>query len=253
MGVKLFMFIPCYREMISAQTFDTSHALMAGLMQKGMQAHIGRYSWFDIAEMRNIALSYWYDCMPTFTHLLFVDDDMGFPPEVVTDMIAFNEPIVGALYRKKCENYDWAASGLPPGTGEVRGMSFLEVEGLGCGCFLIRRDAIDLMVEKLPHLIRDHVVIGDFKISGLKRTLGFFDAIMSPEGKVAEDISFCRRWREVGGKVWASAGHVITHVGQHEFKGGYADWRMTEHLKKQHEDNILLASKPEFGNGQSAA
>lgn len=228
--VKLFMFIPCYREMISAQTFDASHALMASLMNKGMQAHIGRYSWFDIAELRNIVLSYWYDCMPEFTHLLFVDDDMGFPADVVTDMIAFNEPVVGALYRKKCESYDWAASGLAPGTAEFRGRAFLEVEGLGCGVFLIRRDAVDQMVEKFPDLIRDHVGIGDFKVSGLKRTLGFFDSIMSAEGKVAEDISFCRRWRMTGGKVWANAAHEITHVGAHEFKGSYAKWRMDQEM-----------------------
>ena len=225
---KLFMFIPCYREMISAQTFDSSHALMASLMGKGIEGHIGRYSWFDIAELRNIALSYWYDCMPTFTHLLFVDDDMGFPAEAVTDMIAFSEPVVGALYRKKCMEYDWAASGLGPGIGEVRGRSFLEVEGLGCGLFLIKREAVDRMVEVFPELIRDHVGIGDFKVSGLKRTLGFFDAIMSPEGKVAEDISFCRRWRQAGGKVWASAAHEITHVGSHEFKGSYAQWTIMQ-------------------------
>jgi len=231
-------------------TFDATHHLMSTLMSKGMHASIARYSWFDIAEMRNIALSIWYDCMKDSTHLLFVDDDMGFAPQVVLDMLAFNEPIVGALYRKKCMNYDWAASGLPPGTGEVRGSSFMEVEGLGCGCFLIRRDAIDAMIEKFPELIRDHVVIGDFKTAGLTRTLGFFDPLMSPDGKVAEDISFCRRWREAGGKVWASAGHIITHVGPYEFKGGYADWWMT---KKMMEDNQLLASKPEFGNGQSAA
>ena len=240
--VKLFVFIPCYRDQISGVTFDATHHLMATLMAKGMQGMIGRYSWFDIAEMRNIALSVWYDCMKDSTHLLFVDDDMGFPPEVVLDMIAFNEPVVGALYRKRCLEMDWAASALPPGTGDFRGRSFLEVEGLGCGCFLIRRDAIDKMVEVFPELIRDHMLLKDFELAGATRTLGFFDPMMDPKGKVAEDISFCRRWRQAGGKVWANTAHVITHVGAHEFKGSYAQFRLEEEARKEMEKNDQSAA-----------
>lgn len=232
-GTNLFAFIPSYREQISGVTFDSTHMLASTLLSKGIGIAFGRYSWFDIAELRNIILSFWYDMMPDSTHLLFIDDDMGFPAQCVLDMLSFGEPVVGAMYRKKQLDYDWAASGLPLGTAEFRGKSFLEVEGIGTGLMLIRRDAVDRLIEwdgqredGKPSLIRNHMLIADFQ--QCQRTLGFFDQLMSERGKVAEDISFCRRWRQAGGKVWANLNHEITHVGAHEFRGCYARWRMEQ-------------------------
>ena len=245
---NIFVFVPSYRGQVSGVTFDATIELVSTLMQKGIGAAVGRYSWFDIAELRNIMLSVWYDHMPEMTHLLFIDDDIGFPAALVTDMLAFGEPIVGGLYRKKSLDWDWAASALTPGTGEFRGRAFLEVEGLGCGAFLIRRDAVDRMVEKFPELIRDHMVLTDFRARGAKRTIGLFDPLMTPEGKVAEDISFCRRWRQTGGKVWAATGYEITHVGEHEFKGCYARWRMEQDIKRV-EDQKLDGSSPAAAAG----
>lgn len=227
---NIFAFIPSYREQMSKVTFESSHMLSSTLLSKGIGIGWGSYSWYDIAELRNIILSFWYDMMPDSTHLLFVDDDMGFPAQCVLDMLSFGEPVVGAMYRKKQLAYDWAASGLPLGEAEFRGRSFLEVEGIGTGLLLIRRDAITTMIEKFPELIRDHMLIADFQ--QCKRTLGFFDQIMSEKGKVAEDISFCRRFRETGGKVWANLNHEIVHVGNHEFRGCYAAWRMEQDAEK---------------------
>src|SRR6267142_3200435 len=84
---KVFMFIPSFRGSISALTFETSHHLMSTLTSKGMQASVSTYSHPDIAELRSMVLSVWYDTMKDSTHLLFVDDDMGFSPELILDMI----------------------------------------------------------------------------------------------------------------------------------------------------------------------
>ncbi len=235
-ATNVFAFIPAYREQISVTTFESTHTMASTLLSKGIGIAFGTYSWYDIAELRNIVLSYWYDLMPDSTHLLFIDDDMGFSPQAVLDMISIGEPVIGAMYRKKTENYDWAASGLPLGTADFKGRSFLEVEGIGAGLMLIRRDAIDKMVEHFPELIRDHMMIGDFQ--ACKRTLGLFDQMPSGKGKVSEDISFCRRWRETGGKVWASVGHEITHVGWHAFKGCYARWRMETDAKRVEDQKL---------------
>lgn len=224
-GASIFAFVPSYRGQISGLTFDTSHALGSTLLAKGIGIGFGRYSWYDIAELRNIVLSIWFDKLTQYSHILFLDDDIGFAPQLVLDMLAFGEPVVGGLYRQRCERVEWAASGLPPGEAEFRWDAFLEVEGLGAGCLLIRRDAIEQMLEKHAGLIRNHVLIDDFRISGATRTLGFFDQIMTPDGKMSEDLAFCRRWRDVGGKVWANIAHDITHVGPQEFKGCYALWR----------------------------
>jgi len=237
---NVFVFIPSFRGNISSTTFETSHRLMSGLMAKGIPASVGTYSWPDIADLRNMVLSVWYDTMPGSSHLLFVDDDMGFPPELIIDMLTFNEPVVGVIYPKKTTARQWVGSGVE---GAEYRPGFIEVEGVGAGVLLIQREAISRMIERYPDLVGDHMVIAVMKIIGAKRTLRFFDCILTPGGKVSEDISFCRRWREIGGVVWASVAYEIQHVGPWSFSGCFAKER-DEETKASRK---LGSSRPRFG------
>lgn len=250
-------FFPTYKNVVTGTTLLTSHALGNALHARGIGWGVSAISNPEIEWVRNWATTHWYDCMPQFSHLLFVDDDMGFMPEVVLDMLAFGEPVVGALYPKKTVERQWAVSGLP---NPVARGPFLEVEGLGCGCFLIHRDAIKVMIEKMPEIIdtRPNTIDADlFREAGVKRFIRAFDCINDPErGKVSEDISFGRRWRQCGGKVWAATHHKIVHVGPHEYADTYAEWAKAEGLRRQQEvvkriedapilkENPVLKGKP---------
>jgi hypothetical protein len=219
---KVFVFIPAFGRHITTTTFETSHEMMSALAAKGIQAGIGSFSWPDIEEVRNVVLSWWYDATD-YTHLLFVDADMGFPAQMVLDMLTFGEPMVGAIYRKKCNEVEWVVSGGLDAPEARNG--FIEVEGLGMGCFLIRRDAIPPMIEKFPEKVYPYIAIADFRWQGPNRTLAFFDQMRIPEGKVSEDISFCRRYREAGGKVWATVAYQTHHEGPHVFSGCFAQYQ----------------------------
>lgn len=250
-------FFPTYKNVITGTTLLSSHALGNALHARGIGWGVSAISNPEIEWVRNWAITHWYDRLPQYSHLLFVDDDMGFLPEVVLDMLMFGEPVVGALYPKKTIKRQWAVSGIP--NPEQRG-PFLEVEGLGCGCFLIRRDAVTGMIEKMPEIIdtRPNTLDSDlFREAGVTRFLRLFDCINDPErGKVSEDISFGRRWRQCGGKVWAATHHKIVHVGPHEFADTYADWSKAEQLRHQQElakrveeapilkENPVLRGKP---------
>jgi FkbM family methyltransferase len=243
----ILAFVPAYKNNLTGTVFLTSHALGNALHARGIGWGVSTISNPEIEWVRNFALTHWYDCMPHFSHLLFIDDDMGFMPEVVLDMLAFGEPVVGAIYPKKTVNRQWAVSGIE--NPESRG-PFLEVEGLGCGCFLIRRDAVTAMIEKMPEIIdtRRNTLDSDlFRDAGIKRFIRAFDCINDPNrGKVSEDISFGRRWRECGGKVWGATHHKIVHVGPHEYADTYADWanaKVAEHqngLLKRIADSPIL-------------
>lgn len=245
---NVFVFVPAYRGQVSSLLFETSHRVMPTLASKGVYASIGTYSWHDIAELRNMVLSVWYDTMPDSTHLLFVDDDMGFPPELILDMLTFNEPVVGAIYPKRTSPRIWCGSGIE--AAEYRA-GFIEVDGVGGGVLLIRRDAVTKMLDVFPDLIGEYMVLEDLKVTGAKRTFRFFDAILTPDGKAGEDISFCRRWREAGGVVWASTAYTIDHVGPWRFSGCFAKERDAERMAR---DGELLASKSVFpADDKSAA
>src|SRR5215475_14443227 len=99
MATDVFIFVPAFGNRLSTATFLTTHAVRQQLMMKGIGGGISSLSFPDIAELRSMAITIWYDTMPQSSHILFIDSDMGFPPELVTDMILFNEGVVGTVYR----------------------------------------------------------------------------------------------------------------------------------------------------------
>jgi len=242
---SILLAVPTYKNQLTATTFLTTHALTNLLRSKGIEAGVTAISSPDIEWVRNFLLTYWYDKTPRYSHLLFIDDDMGFLPDIVIDMLLFNEPVVGALYPKKVYPVQWAVSGIA--NPESRG-PFLEVEGLGCGCFLIRRDAVTTMIEKMPHLIdtKKYATENDFmNREGLTRLIRLFNCIEDEaKGRVSEDISFCRRWRECGGQVWAATHHKMVHVGPHEYAQTYAEWAAVEMKKDADTRDAEIAAAP---------
>lgn len=224
MAANITIALPAYGNTLSVATFQTVVSLLQMFMSKGIKGSLAAFSYPDVAEARNILLTGWYDGLPDSTHLLFIDSDMGFSPEVVNDLLIFDEPMVGALYTRKCIPVQWAASGMGDKFAESRG-DFMKVAGLGMGCFLIRRDAIDLMLKKMPELIDTRMKFHAAKEMLPDRIIRAFDGFDNPDdtaaGRMSEDLAFCCRWRMCGGDVWASIGHTIEHIGPYSYKANY--------------------------------
>ncbi len=227
MAKNIFIFVPAFGQIISATTFLTTHGLRQLLASKGVGGGISTLSFPDIAELRSMATTVWYDTMPDASHLLFIDADMGFPPELVTDMLMFDEPLVGTVYPQRKLPLSWAGSGTGTATTERRG-DFMLVEGVGMGCTLIAREVITKMIDKFPELIDTrlqlHPAGETMRQMGTNRLLRFYEKMDLPErGLISEDLSFCIRWQQCGGKTWAAIGHKMSHVGPFDYSGRYLD------------------------------
>ncbi len=227
MAKDIFIFVPAFGQIITATTFLTTHAIRQALASKGIGGGISTLSFPDIAELRNMAATVWYDTMPQSSHILFIDADMGIPPELILDMLMFDEPLVGTIYPQRKMPLSWAGSGTGATTTNRRG-DFMLVEGVGMGCTLIRRDCIARMVEKYPELIDErlslHPAGETMKQMGTNRMLRFFEKMDLPDrGVISEDLSFCIRWGKCGGETWAAIGHRISHVGPFDYAGRYLD------------------------------
>lgn len=228
MATSIFSFVPAFGQTITAATFLSTHQLQATLATKGIGGGISTMSFPDIAELRSMATTIWYDAMPQYSHLLFIDADMGFPPDLVLDMLLFNEPVVGCVYPQRRLPVSWAGSGTGQPTANRRG-DFMEMEGVGMGVCLIRRDCIATMLEKMPEIVDTrldlHPAVTMIRNAGANRLIRAFEKLDIPErGVVSEDLSFCIRWRKCGGTVWAAMGHKISHVGPYDYSGRYLDW-----------------------------
>ena len=127
-------------------------------------------SYAHINEARNYLLTHWYDKTHA-THLLFVDADMGFEPQLIFDMVALDKPVTGVIYTKRLMNLKRlaAAAKTEPSAyaiaqahdfiiRPVRGRpprkagGFIEVEGCGTGVMLIQRAAVTTMLKMLPEI-----------------------------------------------------------------------------------------------------
>ncbi|MFZ5693791.1 MAG: hypothetical protein ACOY5F_21360 [Pseudomonadota bacterium] len=193
----------------------------------------------------------------SFTHLLFVDADMGFAPSLIEHMIAADKPVVGAIYphrRFDLDKFyalreeiadpdvtrmvaiDYVGAGSvelvdgASGDGEPRPASNLIVDGpcvrvrdIGAGIMLIRREVFDRIKARYPELWCETIenTYGKFGLKG--GVLQCFEPMPDENGHYCgEDTAFCRRWVQgCGGEIWAVVTETITHVGQEIFAGHY--------------------------------
>jgi hypothetical protein len=100
---------------------------------------------------------------------------------------------------------------------------FIEVEEAPTGFMCIKRDVIYRMMEHYPQLnYRPYGAPLDYRNDPVaRRHWLFFDCMVDPDSGfyLSEDYAFCRRWRDMGGKVWADAQSKLKHLGQHQFGG----------------------------------
>lgn len=225
--IKVFTAVPAFGHNVCAQTTASLIATTRELCALDMFGGFASLSFPDIVDLRNVFTSIFYDGL-TASHLLFVDADMQWEPELVIDMISADKPLIGAIYPRKKYPLSWVGSPIDPPAEPEDGL--LELESLGCGVMLIRRDCIDNMIEKGTCEVETDLtgtsLAGLLEPHGVKRLIKAFDKITTEDArkyKLSEDYSLCYRHRKAGGKVYAAINHQLTHLGVHPFSAKYSD------------------------------
>ena len=224
----IYVALPAFGGQNASATSMSLFTLGAFLAMKGISCAGGTLSHPDIADARNMFLTMWYYLHPQSTHILFVDADMHFPPELVGDMVNFNKPLVGCVYRKKIDDLSWVGESVPSQEITVEN-GFVEMNRIGMGVTLISRGCVDEMIAKYPELIFDVPSTDDMAVysMGLRKVMRFFDKIPQGYLNLSEDNSFSDRYRAAGGKVYANVVHKVGHIGQKEYSG-----RLVDHVQR---------------------
>ena len=89
---------------------------------------------------------------------------------------------------------------------------------------MIRRSAIEKMCAHYASLkfTREHSI--DDPLAGSPNRFALFECLIEPETGVylSEDFSFCKRWTDIGGEIWADLQSCLDHVGPSVFRGEVA-------------------------------
>jgi len=170
------------------------------------------------------------------THMLFIDDDLGWRAEDLVRMIAADRDVVAGCYALR--EIDWTAvhaavtRGVP--ADELRSVASPLMANLvldrddrplldghlarayscGAGFLLLKREAIDRMIASYPGLRvwNPH--------DGEEQSALFDTSIATASGRrqhLTEDITFFERWRAIGGDVWIDTLAAFEHVGAFAF------------------------------------
>lgn len=173
------------------------------------------------------------------THLIFIDADIGFEPEQAFRLLDFNVDVAAAIYPIK--RIDWqkvnaAVEGrrTPLESAALTYMiefadskqvhlnnGFARVTYAGTGFFMVQRHVLLAMIERYPELRYGHDHKPDDKLSGSNFRCALFNCMIDQATGtyLSEDFSFCRRWTDMGGEIWADLQSRLTHVGTINFRG----------------------------------
>lgn len=188
---------------------------------------------------------------PTITHFMFIDGDIVWNPIDIVKLILSDEMIIGGIYPKKCYKFDKIISNpsiindwidkknkinqnvsnelivknnlldynlnyLNPHL-EIK-KNIIEIKHLATGFMMIKREAIEKMIEKYP----ETKYIDDTGFLTKEKsiyTYALFDCGVINNSYYSEDWLFCHRWSLIGGKIFANISIDLIHIGLENYEG----------------------------------
>ena len=198
-----------------------------------------------VTQGRNLSVSGFMET--GHTHMLFIDADIDFQASSIEAMVKKNKDVISVPYPMKTFNWEKTFANFRDGKikdekqlamgGNTYPMRLpnennfsiengcIEVSHSPTGCMLIKRSVIEKMIEKYPHLKINQPTIINGKPVERPFLYNFFDTMFDPveHTYMGEDFAFCKRWKDIGGTCHAIVDQFITHVGEHQYCGRFAD------------------------------
>ena len=160
------------------------------------------------------------------TKLLFIDADIGFGPENVWRLLRKDVDFAIAPYVTKSLNkIEDTRFILSFGNEDLKvdEDGFIPVTSGPAGFMMLDRAVFDKLGKAYPECKTKMVHLQNGEQVTTDNYTTYFDCIIDEElGSLGEDISFCRRWVEMGGDIYCDTYAALTHYGIHSFQGQLA-------------------------------
>lgn len=236
--IKINVATPCYDDSYAGAYVSSLYHLIYTLLRRQIIISHTGVDYADIVASRNYLITNFYYGKPDCSHILFVDNDMGFPPDLVTEMLDLGEPVTGALIpsrqidlaalHRAGGDFDSALRAATPFVGEPheggeRRGKFLRLARCGTGILLVSREAVREMIRKQPDIVWPASACQLPYPMPYENFLTPFDKVIVDGHQLSEDYSFCHRWTEgCGGRIWGAPHYPISHTGRFIYEGTYA-------------------------------
>ena len=237
--VSLFLSTPCYGGMCLQKYTESILGLQVLASIEGIQLFIDTIENESLVQRaRNVAVGRFMQKSDA-EYFMFIDADVHFDPASVIRLIKSGHELSVACYPKKFVDWNQAAEAVKK--GDPRDMAMLSaslvvnfgaqrveiVDGFApvldgpTGFMLIKREVFKKMEEKYPELNCKN----DHQNRDFDDYHAAFDCMIDPGSRryLSEDYAFCRRWQQMGGKIYADTWTTLGHVGNLPFVGKLSD------------------------------
>ena len=191
--------------------------------------------------------------MPNITHIMFIDNDITWDPINIIKLMIADKPIVGGIYPLKKYNWEKIAQNKNFVTDIIKRKNesnmkdfidddtliqysllnynvnyfnnevkieknLAEVRHIATGFMLIKRGAIEKMMEAFPNTkyVDD---VNFLEKNENDYAYALFDCGVEDNHYLSEDWMFCSRWTKIGGKLWIDVSINLSHTGIEDFHG----------------------------------
>lgn len=145
-----------------------------------------------------------------YTHLMWIDADLGFDPRAIVKLVKHDKDIVGGVYPVKSIPvwFPYEPIGEPQG-------SLQKVKSLPGGFLLVSRRAMQAVAESVPTFEIEHQ-------SEKVTAPNIYQMEHRGSALMGEDVMFCERARKCGLDLWVDPDIDFVHVGMFEWGGNLA-------------------------------
>ena len=223
--MSLVIATPLYGGMCTAEYADSMARLQASLELTGIKYKVLHHINDSlIPRARNCLVARFMRDpeLAEYTRFMFIDADIAFEPEDVCKLWNLSEfhDVVTACYPTKTEK-----EGQPKTTawkdGQLVDLDELkfptEIDYAGTGFLMINRLAFVKMQNAYPDTRHMEGHLGE--VYALFDTEVTKDEDWTQRWYCSEDYLFCKRWREIGGKIMLDPSIRLGHVGRKIYRG----------------------------------
>ena len=146
-----------------------------------------------------------------FDDLIFIDSDQEWDPEWVFKLLDYDKDVVAGTVVKKSDQPAFNVKALE-GKMEVKD-GLIEVDCVGTGFMRISKKALKQVWD----------VSEEYQNEG-KTCRMVFDIKVMDGQLVSEDNVFCRKWHDLGGKVYIDPSMTCNHIGVKKYTGSFMEF-----------------------------
>jgi hypothetical protein len=241
-GTKIFLATPCYGGLATTPYVRSVLDLQAACIERGISLHVEMTAGDALITRARSVMAARFLASDA-THLFFVDADIGFIPEQALRLLQADRDVVGGVYPTKGVDWSKVRAAVEAGNADLPAASvgyvvrflpsasqvvdldeagFGAVAYVGTGFMMLKREAVQRVADAHPEL---RARLGDLAGGGAAEAVMIFESMIEPETgqHLSEDYAFCRRWRDLGGEIFADFHGRLTHVGAAAFTGSLFD------------------------------